>query len=93
MVLVLEIMTLSIKPLLTFRFMLVNRRSRTRQVLTGVVEIQNLLIDIRTKKISIGFGAIRNASDKCVWVQRPYVVDLTFHAIEKRLFTVLRCRP
>lgn len=60
MVLVLEIVTLFIKPPLTFRLVLVNRRSRTRQVLTGVVEIQNLLIDVGTKKIPIGFGAVRN---------------------------------
>src|SRR5215471_8159827 len=69
MVLVLEIVTLFIKPLLTFLFMLVNCRSSTPQVLTGVVEIQNLLINVGTKKIPIGSCAIRNAREKRAWVQ------------------------
>ena len=63
MMLVLEIMTLFVKPLLTFRFIAVNRRCRTRQVLSGVIEVQHLLIDMGAKKIPIGFCAIRNADE------------------------------
>ena len=51
MMLVLEIMTLFIKPLFTFLFVLENRRRSARQVLTGVVEIQDLLINVGAKKI------------------------------------------
>ena len=70
MMLVLEIVTLFIKPLLTFLFVLANRRSSARQVLTGVVEIQNLLINVGTKKIPVGFCAIRNTDEMRAWVQR-----------------------
>jgi hypothetical protein len=55
---------LFIKPGLAFLFVLVNCRSSTRQVPTGVVEIQNLLINVPTKKIPIGFCAIRNTREK-----------------------------
>src|SRR6516165_9605292 len=40
MMLVLEIVTLFIKPLLTFRFIAANRRCCAPQVLSGVVEVQ-----------------------------------------------------
>jgi hypothetical protein len=60
MMLVLEIMTLFIKPLLTLLFVLANRRRSARQVLTSVIEIQDLLIKRGTKKIPIGFRAVRN---------------------------------
>jgi hypothetical protein len=42
MMLVLEVVTVFIKPLLTLIFVLVNRRSSARQVLTSVIEIQDL---------------------------------------------------
>ena len=58
MMLVLEIVTLFIKPLLTLLFVLANRRSSARQVLTSVIEIQDLLINMGTKKIPIGFRAV-----------------------------------
>src|SRR6202051_2061971 len=93
MMLVLEIMTLFIKPLFTFPFVLANRRRSARQVLTGVVEIQDLLINVGTKKIPIGFCAIRNTHEMRSRIQRLYMVDLTHHAIEECLFSVLRCRP
>ena len=92
MMLVLETVTLFRKPLLATRLG-ANGRSSTRQILTGVVEIEHLLIDLGTKKIPIGFGAIRNTDEKRFWIQRPYMVDLTLHAIEKPLFSVLRRRP
>jgi hypothetical protein len=39
MMLVLEVVTVFIKPLLTLIFVLVNRRSSARQVLTSLIEI------------------------------------------------------
>jgi hypothetical protein len=93
MMLVLEIMTLFIKPLLTFLFVLANRRRSARQILTGLVEIQDLLINGGTKKIPIGFRAIRNTHETRSPIQRRYMVDLTHHAIEECLFSVLRCCP
>src|SRR6266581_7311860 len=63
MMLVLEIMTLFIQPLLTVLFVLANRCRSARQVLTGVVEIQDLLINMGTKKIPIRFCAIRNTHE------------------------------
>ena len=48
MMLVLEIVTLFIKPLLAFLVVLANRRSRARQILRRMVEVQNLLINVRT---------------------------------------------
>src|SRR5271163_2872286 len=93
MMVVFEIMTLFVKPLLTFLFVLANCRRSARQILTGVVEIQDLLINVGTKKIPIGFRAIRNTHEMRSRIQRLYMVDLTHHAIEECLFSVLRCRP
>ena len=63
MMLVFEIVTLFIKPLLTFRFIAANRRCGARQILSGMVEVQHRLIDMGAKKIPIGFCAIRNADE------------------------------
>jgi hypothetical protein len=73
--------------------LLANRRSSARQVLIGVVEIQHLLINVGTKKIPIGFCTFRNTHEMRSRIQRLYMVDLTHHAIEECLFSVLRCRP
>ena len=47
MMLVLEIVTLFVQPLLTRLVVLANRRSRARQILRRMVEVQNLLINVR----------------------------------------------
>jgi hypothetical protein len=48
---------------------------------------------VGTKKIPIGFCAIRNTDEMRSRIQRLYMVDLTHHAIEECLFSVLRRRP
>jgi hypothetical protein len=72
---------------------LANRRSSAHQGLTSVIEIQDLLINMGTKKILIGFRAVRNTDEMRARLQRLYMVDLTRHAIEECLFSVLRRRP
>ena len=50
MMLVLEIVTLFIKPLLALLVVLADRRGRARQILRRMVEVQNLLINVGTRK-------------------------------------------
>src|SRR5205814_1058660 len=89
MMLVLEIVTLFIKPLLALLVVLANRRSRARQILRRMVEVQNLLINVGTKKIPVGSCAIRNSDKMRCRIQRLYPNNLTLHAIEKCLFSIL----
>src|SRR5271169_895618 len=56
--LMLEFVTFCIKPPFALRAGPVNRRSRTRQVLRRMIEVQHLLIDVGTKEIPVGFGTI-----------------------------------
>src|ERR1035438_63024 len=90
--LVLEIMTFFVKPPLALPVVLANRRSRARQILRRMVEVQNLLINVGTKKIPVGSCAIRNTDKMRCRIQRLYPNNLTLHAIEKRLFSILRRR-
>src|ERR1700686_2036032 len=92
MMLVLEIVTFFIKPLFALLAILASRRSSARQVLRRMVEVQNLLINVGTKKIPVGPCAIGNTDKMRCWIQRLYPHHLTLHAIEKRLFSVLRRR-
>src|SRR6202045_1380235 len=92
MMLVLEIVTLFAKPLLALLVVLANRRSRARQILRRMVEVQNLLINVGTKKIPVGSCAIRNTDKMRCRIQRLYPNNLTLHAIEKCLFSILRRR-
>src|SRR5271170_2301466 len=90
MILVLEIVTLFVKPLLALLGVLANRRSRARQILRRMVEVQNLLINVGAKKIPVGSCAIRNTDKMRCRIQRLYPNNLTLHAVEKRLFSILR---
>ena len=49
-----------------------------------VVEIQNLLINVGSKKIPVASCAISNADKMRRWMQRLDMGYLTLHAIEKR---------
>jgi hypothetical protein len=53
MMLMLEIVTVFIKPLFALVAVLANRRSSARQVLSRMVEVENLLINVGTKKIPV----------------------------------------
>jgi hypothetical protein len=78
---------------ISFRSAVSIRRRSARQVLTSVIEIQDLLINMATKKIPIGFRAVRNTHEMRTRIQRLYMVDLTRHAIEECPFSILRRRP
>src|SRR5271155_4503189 len=57
-----------------------------------MVEVQNLLINVGTKKIPVGSCAIRDTDKTRCRIQRLYPNNLTLHAIEKCLFSILRRR-
>src|SRR5215470_18004255 len=89
--LMLEIMTLFITPLLAFFVILVDRGGSTREVLSGMIEVQDLFINMWIEKVPVGSCAIGKPYIVRFRVQRLYMLDLTLHAVEERLFSVLGC--
>jgi len=63
--LMLEFVTFCVKPSFPLRAVPVNCRSRARQVLRRMIEVQDLLVDVGTKKIPVGFCAISDTNKAC----------------------------